>query len=633
MRPFFEQLPLDAETTKPGQRPLSQGTEPGSVPLVLTRTYITEAPLLGAGPPLYLQITLNMNVATLTRSRWILFGSVSLVLSGDLVRAQEVLFTQSGTEAEERFGSSVTGLDDLNSDGVPDWAVGAEHNETNGIDSGAVFVYSGSDGALLLSVFGEDPDDRFGRAVCNMGDVDGDGVGDFGVGAVTDSVPIFLAGSASVISGASGQRLFTVSGDAQFDGLGWSVTSIEDQDGDGARELIVGAPLNDGSSIGNQGLVRMYSGATGVTLETWRGTEAGDWFGFSLDNAGDVDGDGAEDLIVGSFFGPDVINSAGRATVISGATRDVLLILDGSASQEAFGGSVSGAGDVNGDGFDDILVGIARFGSDNRGRAQVFLGPTGQLLYTLNNSVSNAEFGRMVQDIDDIDGDGIGDLMVGAPLDSQLANEAGSARAFSGATGDELFILHGEDEEDQFGTAIAAIADVSADGFGDFIITAKQAAPGAISQIGTASLYRSTTEIGTRYCGPAVPNSAGTSGIIEAFGSTVVDENRAFLRASSLAFDQFGFFINGTAQGLVVQPGTSQGTLCVVGSLGRHLTGIFNSGPAGTGRINLDLERLPSPAGLVAVQAGETRYFTCWHRDANPGPTSNFTDAVALTFD
>ena len=97
----------------------------------------------------------------------------------------------------------------------------------------------------------------------------------------------------------------------------------------------------------------------------------------------------------------------------------------------------------------------------------------------------------------------------------------------------------------------------------------------------------------------------------------------------------FGFFLTSTTQGLVMNPGGSQGNLCLSGAIGRYVGAgqIQNSGAAGGFQLAIDLTQHPTPAGLVQVTAGQTWNFTCWHRDAIGGvATSNFTDGLSLVF-
>ena len=134
--------------------------------------------------------------------------------------------------------------------------------------------------------------------------------------------------------------------------------------------------------------------------------------------------------------------------------------------------------------------------------------------------------------------------------------------------------------------------------------------------------------VGTRYCSPAVVNSTGLPGVLDAFGSDVAADNAVVLEASDLPPNQFGYFLNGPTQGLVQPPGAA-GNLCLSGQIGRHTADLFHTGASGTASLVLDLTDLPFPSGNHAIQPGETWNFTTWFRD---GSTSNFTDGVSILF-
>lgn len=139
--------------------------------------------------------------------------------------------------------------------------------------------------------------------------------------------------------------------------------------------------------------------------------------------------------------------------------------------------------------------------------------------------------------------------------------------------------------------------------------------------------------LGTPLCSPSIPNSTGAPGRIRALGPPLVFFNSLTLVAEDLPPNTFGFFLVSDSQGTTFPVPNSQGRLCLVGSIGRFVGPgqIVNSGSAGRSTLAVDLTALPIPTGLVSVQPGETWSFQYWHRDTNPGPTSNFTDGVAVT--
>ena len=132
------------------------------------------------------------------------------------------------------------------------------------------------------------------------------------------------------------------------------------------------------------------------------------------------------------------------------------------------------------------------------------------------------------------------------------------------------------------------------------------------------------------YCGPGAVNSTGASGVIRGLGSASVSTNQLSMEASNLPTSSFGFFLTSQQQSLIPMPGGSQGNLCLNGSsIHRYVQSVLTSGSAGAFGLSLDLTDVP---GHGAILAGETWNFQAWFRDNNPGPTSNFTDAVAVTF-
>ncbi|MEM1453080.1 MAG: hypothetical protein AAF957_14230 [Planctomycetota bacterium] len=142
-------------------------------------------------------------------------------------------------------------------------------------------------------------------------------------------------------------------------------------------------------------------------------------------------------------------------------------------------------------------------------------------------------------------------------------------------------------------------------------------------------------ELGAPYCGPAVPNSTGNPGVITASGSPVASANNLTLTASSLPNQSFGFFLTSQVQGMTVNPGGSQGVLCLGGAIGRYVGAgqIQNTGVTGQFSLVLDLTQTPTPTGFVTIQPGETWNFQGWHRDSVGGmATSNFTNGRSITF-
>ncbi len=378
-----------------------------------------------------------------------------------------------GDSPGDGFGSSVSGAGDVNNDGFADLIVGAWADDNNGNASGSARVFCGGTGAILYTLSGDSEGDHFGWSVSGAGDVNNDGFADFIVGAPLDDNTGTNSGRVRVYSGANGSILYTFNGDNAQDQFGISVSGAGDVNNDGFDDFIVGAHFDANNGFGS-GSARVFSGADGSILYTFNGDSGNDRFGWSVSGAGDVNNDGFDDLIVGAYLDDNNGADSGSARVFSGVDGSILYTFNGDSGGDSFGYSVSGAGDVNNDGFADLIVGALL--DDNSGAlsgsARVFSGADGSILYTFNGNSAGDRFGTSVSGAGDVNGDGFDDLIVGAHLDDNTGDASGSVRILSGATGVILYTFNGNSANDQFGASVSGAGDLNNDGFADFIVGA-----------------------------------------------------------------------------------------------------------------------------------------------------------------
>ncbi len=385
---------------------------------------------------------------------------VVLLLCASTTSAQTVLFEVASGEPDDDFGSAIANVGDIDGDGVADLGVGAPASDLAGTECGAVYLYSGRTGALLRLLLGA-PGDDLGTSVASAGDVDGDGFGDVLVGA--PQLDMFIAksgkGYARVYSGLTGKVLRTHVGLDKADGFGTVVANVGDLDGDGMGDFAVSAP------IPLLDYVRAFSGRTGGLLQFHISPFAGTFYGTALLGLGDFDGDGLGDYAIGDPYDWWSGWEDSYYWIHSGATGEVLLQLSGSSPNDRFASSLASPGDLRGDGKPDLWIGS--WG----GYAHLYAGSSGgQLLLELESSL--AGFGKAVA-CADVDGDGSRDLLVGAPdADGSAGQKVGTVLAFSAADERRLFRLDGTAAFDRFGSSLATLGDVDGDGLEEVAVGA-----------------------------------------------------------------------------------------------------------------------------------------------------------------
>lgn len=326
---------------------------------------------------------------------------------------------------------------------------------------------NGGESELLYQVSGTTSNDQFGNAAANAGDVDGDGYDDLIVGAPGAEIAgQIFTGEAFVYSGVNGVLLHHFSGEDTYDLFGSAVSGAGDVNADGFADLVIGAHQADPGASSSTGSVYVYSGATGLLLHQFNGTYYHQDFGEGVAGLGDFNNDGFDDILIGAA--PWSYASVASAFVYSGADGSLLLQVDAPSSSLEFGGSVAALGDLDGDSYPDFIVGAYRSYS-HHGTAYVYSGATGVLLFEHQGEGASHRFGSSVSGAGDLDGDGVNDYLVGAPDADFVPNSQGAVYAYSGATGALLYRKAEQIVIRNLGVSVAAAGDVDGDGRDDFV--------------------------------------------------------------------------------------------------------------------------------------------------------------------
>ncbi|HEX8258554.1 MAG TPA: hypothetical protein VF589_13060, partial [Allosphingosinicella sp.] len=490
-------------------------------------------------------------------------------------------FVIQGDQSADLAGSDVALAGDVNKDGFDDIIVSAPFGDSGGEDAGEVYVVFGKAGgfgtvdlssltaAQGFAINGDGLNDYAGQSVAGAGDLNGDGFADIVIGAAKNDDGGDGAGAAYVIFGkasgfatvdlgalAAGEG-FTITGDEIQDRAGHSVSSAGDVNGDGIDDLIVGAPGSDdgGASAGQAYVIYGKSAGLGnVDLGALTpadgfaliGDADGDDAGWSVASAGDVNGDGVGDIIMSAYYGNDGGGKSGESYVIFGKpgghdTIDLSALSSGDGfkivgsgysytgptpyTKVYFGADrVSGGSDINGDGFDDLLVGSPRSTEYGDGTVSVIFGKAGgfgtihlgQLSYNQGIHVYGGQDGGFdMSAAGDVNGDGFDDFIVGAPGADDGGIDAGNAYVIYGREDPdwvslrslgptEGFLIQGDQGGDMAGRSVSGGGDVNGDGFADIVVGAPYGDDGGASAGEAYVIFGAAPTTGVTRIGSAI---------------------------------------------------------------------------------------------------------------------------------
>lgn len=416
------------------------------------------------------------------------------------------------------FGFAVATAGDVNGDGYSDVLIGARRMGDNKPGEGFIFIYLGSATGLSFApsqFFDSNENAAFlGCSVAAAGDIDADGFCDIVAGARLMDYEATDGGAAFVYPGFAGGVLPPnwSKGHPQPAALfGYSVSGAGDVNADGFADIVVGAyEANDG--LPSEGLVfGFYGSASGLPLTaSWVGDvdQVSSHLGYSVKTAGDVNGDGYSDVIAGAPDHGTALPRQGAAYLFVGGGNGLETTPRwsalGRAAETAFGHAVSTAGDVNGDGFADVVVGSPRFDvtlASEEGCVEVFLGsPTGVSAtaeFTYDGLVAGGQLGYYVAAAGDVNGDGRCEFSAGAPFTMVPEYDEGIAVVFAGAApglaAAPALQITGAHPTEGFASSLAFLGDVDGDGFFDLAAGSSSFDPGAIANAGRVVVFRGIT--------------------------------------------------------------------------------------------------------------------------------------------
>jgi hypothetical protein len=444
-------------------------------------------------------------------------------------------WTTEGDQASARYGHRVATAGDVNGDGFDDVIVSAPIYDNGETDEGRVYVYYGSAWGISSTADwtaeGDQASSLFGWTLGSAGDVNGDGYSDIIIGAESHSNGHFNEGMAFVFLGSSSG----LGADGTPSNADWSVESDQsnaklgqvatagDIDGDNYSDVIIGVPLYDNGSS-NEGIALVYFGsssglgANGTPANadwTAEANQNNSYMGGGVGPAGDVDGDGYDDVIIGARVYTNSEFQEGAAFVFLGSSTglgsngtpsNADWMAESNNAYSNFGGQVGTAGDVDGDGYDEVIIGAVAYdnGHTDEGIVMVWLGSTSGLGsdgtpsnadWSVEGNQASANMGVIqVGSAGDVDNDGYDDVIVGAR--GYTNGESGEGGAFlylgssSGLSTTADWSAEGNQASSAFGGATGIAGDIDGDGCSDVIIGARFYDNGETDE-GRAYIYRS----------------------------------------------------------------------------------------------------------------------------------------------